>query len=173
LYVSVLLFAPKVSFRVRHRAHSVVCCSETCSSSQVTLLEFAGSRCGSRRRFGLQSARLAQSAPSNPSYTTRHAPCTMLHAPRSMLHAPRSMHHATSHGALHRAQCAMHHWHMTLYARHRASCTTHPWHMIHGVVDVLYALYAAHFCHALPPCIIPDSTSTPYLVDVLNNAAPR
>ena len=49
------------------------------SSSQVTLLEFVGTWRSSRRRFGLQSARLALSSSQQhrTSCTTRHAPCTM------------------------------------------------------------------------------------------------
>ena len=51
------------------------------SSSQVTLLEFAGTRWSSRRRFGLQSTCLALL-----SSQQHHAPCTTHHAPRTMHH---------------------------------------------------------------------------------------
>ena len=49
------------------------------SSSQVTLLEFVGTWRSSRRRFGLQSARLALSSSQqhHTSCTMRYAPCTM------------------------------------------------------------------------------------------------
>ena len=77
------------------------------SSSQVTLLEFVGTRWHSQRRFGLQSARLA-----SLSFQQHHAPRTTQHAPL--------------HSVLHRARCAMHRWHITPCARHCVLCTTHP-----------------------------------------------
>ena len=95
-------------FRVRHRTRRVV----RHSSSQATLLEFAGTRWSVRCRFGLQSARLAPSSSQqhHAPHITHHAPCPMPHARLTVLH---------------RARCAMHCWHITSYARHHASCTTH------------------------------------------------
>ena len=99
--------------------------------------------------FIIQYARLAPCTMQHAPCTTHHAPCTMHHAPctmhhapctthhapRTMHHAPCSMLHAPSHGVLHRAQCAMHHWHITSSTRHHA-CTTHP--LAHNVLDGTY-----------------------------------
>ena len=113
------------------------------SSSQVTLLEFAGTRWSSRRRFGLQSTCLALL-----SSQQHHAPCTTHHAPRTMHHAPCTMHHAPLHSALHRARCATHRWHISPCARHCALCTTHPsaHHILDGAVHC--TPFTMHHHHA-------------------------
>ena len=107
------------------------------SSSQVTLLEFVGTWRSSRRRFGLQSARLALSS------SQQH-------------HAPRAMHHAPPHSVLHRTRCAMHHWRISPCARHCALCTTHPsaYHILDGAVPPFTACLS-------PPCIISELTAGP------------
>jgi hypothetical protein len=78
--------------RIRHRAHRW--CAVQARRSHCSSLNFAGTQCGSRCRFALQSARLTPLAPRSPSNTTHHAPCTTHHAPRTFPHAPRSLHHA-------------------------------------------------------------------------------
>ena len=95
-----LPYAPS-SFRVRHRTHGLA----SRSSSQVTLLEFAGARWSLRHRFGLQCALRA------PSSSWQHpAPCTPHHAPRTthQWHHTRTMHHLTVSCTTHGVPCVTH-----------------------------------------------------------------
>jgi hypothetical protein len=53
--------------------------------------------------------------------------------------------HAPSHGVLHRAWCATHHWHITPCAGHHVSCNMHPF-LAYNTLHGRHTLYTARQC---------------------------